>query len=90
MSTKDKLIKNLEAQITAWEKEAEAKQAEAEKKQARAENEKAGAALKEEFTEKIRSLQSDIEAAKEKLKEIKSAGEDRMADLKRQVSDWLG
>ena len=90
MSLKDQLIKKLESRMTALEKEADAKKAEAEKKQAEAETEEASAAIKSELTEKIRSIQSDIATVRTKLDEIKTAGEARMEEFKRQIGDWIG
>ena len=89
MSIKDNLINKLESQIDAWDKEIEAAKAEAEKKEAQAETEKASALLKEGIMDDVHSLQKKINAAKQKITEIRNAGEDRLDKFKAQISDWL-
>ena len=89
MSLKDDLVKKLESQIDAWDKEVAAKKAEAEKKQAAAETEKAAAELKDGMMDNVRSLQANIDAAKKKITEIREAGEDSIDGFKKQISDWL-
>ncbi len=89
MSLKDNLIKKLESQIDAWDKEVEAKKAAAEQKEAEAETEKAAAEVKDGILDNVRSLQADINAAKKKITEIREAGEDRIDGFKKQISDWL-
>jgi hypothetical protein len=89
MSLKDDLIKKLESQIDAWDKEIEAKKAKAKKKEAEAETEKAAADLKDGMMDNVRSLQANINEAKKKITEIRQAGEDSIDDFKAQVRDWL-
>jgi len=89
MGLKDTLISKLESQIDAWDKEIEATKAEAEKKEAQAETDKAGAQFKEEVMDTVQGLQSNIESARKKIKEIQNAGEDRIDDFKAQIDDWL-
>ena len=89
MSMKDNLIKKLETQIDAWDKEIDAAKAKAEKKEAQAEAEKSDTRLKEEMMDNVRSLQSNIDTAKKKIQEIRNAGEDRVDDFKAQLRDWL-
>jgi len=89
MSMKDNLIKKLETQIDAWDKEIDAAKAKAEKKEAQAEAEKSDTHLKEEMMDNVRSLQANVDAAKKKIQEIQNAGEDRVEDFKAQIRDWL-
>jgi phage I-like protein len=89
MSMKDSLIKKLESQIDAWDKEIEAAKAKAREKEAQAETEQDGARLKEEMMDNVHSLQDKIDTAKKKISEIQKAGEERLDELKTQVSDWL-
>ena len=89
MSLKDDLIKKLESQIDAWDKEIAAKKAEAEKKEAEAETEKATAELNDGIMDTVRSLQANVNAAKKKITEIRAAGEDHIDGFKAQIKDWL-
>lgn len=89
MSMKDDLIKKLESQIDAWDKQIEATKAKAKEKEAQAETEKAGARLKEGMMDNVRSLQEKVDAAQKKIKEIQNAGEDRLDEFKAQIRDWL-
>lgn len=89
LSIKDSLIKKVENQIDAWEKEVESAKAQAREKESQAENEKAGAELREEAVDQVRDLQDKIDSARQKLDEIRRAGEDQIDDIKRRMGDWF-
>jgi exonuclease VII large subunit len=89
MSLQEKLVKRLETQIDAWDKEIESAKAEAKNKEAQADAEKAEAQLREEMMDKVHKLQSKIEYAKSKIDEIGKAGEEQLDDLKTKLNDFL-
>ena len=88
-SLKDKLIKDIDSRINAWEKKIEAEKADAEKKQSKAESEKAEAELKKQMTENVNALRSKIDTAQKKIKEVQESGAQQLENLKNQVDSWL-
>ena len=55
----------------------------------RAEDEKAKAEIQREFSEHMQSLEHRIDAARDKLGELKDASEDQLEQLRRRIDDWL-
>ncbi|PAV25916.1 hypothetical protein C8D92_1081 [Tamilnaduibacter salinus] len=89
MSLKDSIVKKLETQSNAWTKKIDSLRAQAEEKMAKAEDEQAEARIQQEFTEQIQKLEENVEKARTRMNEAKDAGEDKIADLKKRVDEWL-
>jgi seryl-tRNA synthetase len=89
MSLKESLQQKLETQTDYWSKQVQALQAEADEKMAKAKDDQAEAKIQKEMSEKIESLENQIEEARQKLSEVKDSGEDKLADLKATIDDWL-
>ena len=89
MSLKDSLQQKLETQTEHWSKQVQALQAEADEKMAKAKDDQAEAQIQKEMSEKIESLENQIEEARVKLSEIKDSGEDKLSELKATIEDWL-
>ena len=83
------LIDKLESQIEVWDKTIEALKANAERKKALAKTKKADARLKEEVLNTVFELQENIASAKKRIKEIRTAGEIRLNELRDQINSWL-
>lgn len=89
MSLKDSLQRKLETQTEHWSKQIDSLRADAETKAAKAKDDQAEAEIQKEFSEKIQSLENQIETARTKFAEIRSSGEDRLEDLKKRIDEWL-
>lgn len=89
MSLKESLQRKLETQTEEWSKRIESLRADAERRMAEAEDEKAEAQIQREFSERIQDLEDKIEAARNKLGEIKDSSEDQLENLKKHIEDWL-
>ncbi|MGM0451994.1 MAG: hypothetical protein ACQERN_02360 [Thermodesulfobacteriota bacterium] len=89
MSVKDSLIEKLQSRINAWQKEVEEKKAEASREEAEAENQKAEAKLKRKTLDRVHALENNISEARQKIDQLRQAGESQIEDLKRRVDSWL-
>lgn len=89
MSLKDSLQRKLETQTEHWSKQIDSLRAEAETKMAKAKDDQAEAEVQKEFSEKIQSLEDQIETARTRLSELRDSGEDQLANLKKRIEDWL-
>jgi len=89
MTLQDILIKKLEYQIFAWEKEIEKARA-APRQKTEAEKEPHPVAdITEDPQAYIERLERNLEAARKKIDEVKEADQDRLRVLKIQLSDWM-
>lgn len=79
---KDELIAKLNKQINAWNKEVELAMADAQ-------NEKATENLKKEKEKKQQELKAKIDSAKNKISELKEASEDKITQIKNDISSWF-
>jgi DNA-binding transcriptional regulator GbsR (MarR family) len=89
MSLKDSLQRKLETQTEHWSKQIDKLRSDAEEKAARAKDDQAEAEVQKEFSEKIQSLESQIETARARLGEIRESGEDQLENLKKRIDEWL-
>jgi len=89
MSLKDTITDKLEKQLDVWEKKLDGLKADFEEYKAKAKNDHATENLKNKTRERIGALQEDIEAARDRLKELRESGESRFKELRGQVEDWL-
>lgn len=89
MSLKDSLQRKLETQTEHWSKQIDKLRSDAEEKAAQAKDDQAEAEVQKEFSEKIQSLESQIETARAKLSEVKGSGEDQLDNLKKRIDEWL-
>lgn len=89
MSLKESLQQKLETQTEHWSKRVQALQAEADEKMAKAKDDQAEAQIQKEMSEKIETLENQIEEARQKLSEIRDSGEDKLEQLKATIDDWL-
>ena len=79
---KDELIAKLNKQINAWNKEVESAMADAQ-------NDKATEDLKMEKKKKQQELKAKIDRAKNKISELKEASEDKITQIKNDISSWF-
>lgn len=89
MSLRESLLNKLQTQTEHWSRQIDQLRAEADAKMAKAEDDKAEAEIQKEFSEKIQSLEDQIETARTKLGELKESGEDQLDNLKRRIDEWL-
>ncbi|MDY6797870.1 MAG: hypothetical protein SVX28_03835 [Pseudomonadota bacterium] len=89
MSLKESLQQKLETQTEYWSKKVQALQAEADEKMAKAKDDQAEARIQKEMSEKIESLENQIEEARQKLSQVKDSREDKLSELKATINDWL-
>jgi peptidoglycan hydrolase CwlO-like protein len=89
MSLKESLQQKLETQTEYWSKQVQALQAEADEKMAKAKDDQAEARIQKEMSEKIESLENQIEEARQKLAEVKDSSEDKLSELTATINDWL-
>ncbi len=89
MSLKDSLQRKLETQTEHWSKQIDKLRSDAEEKAARAKDDQAEAEVQKEFSEKIQSLESQIETARARLSEVRDSGEDQLENLKKRIDEWL-
>ncbi|KEF31481.1 Putative coiled coil protein [Marinobacter nitratireducens] len=89
MSLKDSLLNKLQTQTEHWSKQIEQLRAEADQKIAKAKDDQAEAEIEKEFSEKIQSLEDQVETARTKLGELRTSGEDQLDDLKKRIEEWL-
>ncbi|MBW7470636.1 hypothetical protein QQF73_05605 [Marinobacter sp. M216] len=89
MSVRESLLTKLQTQTERWSKQIDQVRAEAEAKMAKAEDDKAEAEIQREFSEKIQSLEDQIETARARLGELRDSGEDQLDNLKRRIDEWL-
>lgn len=89
MGMKEALEKKIEGQLEKWENEIEEMKARSKKKEAQAKAEKADADMQQEYYERIEKLQNASRQAKEKLDELKKAGEDSWENMKSDIETLL-
>ncbi|MDY6841134.1 MAG: hypothetical protein SV429_06445 [Pseudomonadota bacterium] len=89
MSLRESLLNKLQTQTEYWSRQIDHLRAEAETRIAKAEDDKAEAEIQKEFSEKIRSIEDQIETARARLGELKESGEDQLDNLKRRIDEWL-
>ncbi|MET4025854.1 TolA-binding protein [Marinobacter sp. MBR-99] len=89
MSLKDSLQRKLETQTEHWSKQIESLRAEANEKIAKAKDEEAEAQIQRDFSERIQAMEDQIEAARNKLGELKESGENQLDELKKRIDEWL-
>ncbi|ROU02115.1 hypothetical protein EB809_01015 [Marinobacter sp. R17] len=89
MSLKDTLMTKLETQTEYWSKQIDSLRAQSEEKMAKAKDEQAEAEIQEDFAKRIQELEDNVESARQKMGELREAGEDRLSDLKKRVEEWL-
>lgn len=89
MSLKDSLVSKLETQTEYWNKQIDKLRADSEERIAKAKDEQAEAEIQKEVSEKIQSLESQMDEARQKANEIRDAGESRLDDLKKRIDEWL-
>lgn len=89
MSLKDSLLSKLETQTDYWSKQIDKLRADSEERIAKAKDEQAEAEIQKEVSEKIQSLETQMDEARQKADEIREAGESRLDDLKKRVDEWL-
>ncbi len=89
MSLQDILIKKLEYQIFAWQKEIEkARNAPPPKHRGETDRDLI-AVIDEDNTAYIERLERNLEAARKKIEEVRQADGERLLALKKQLSDWM-
>jgi chromosome segregation ATPase len=89
MSLKDSLQRKLQTQTDAWRKQIDKLRQDAETRKAKAEDDKAEAQIQQDVSKKIQELEASIDSALGKLEELRSAGEDKLKDLKKQIDSWF-
>lgn len=89
MSLKDTLVSKLETQTEYWNKQIDKLRADSEERIAKAKDEQAEAEIQKEVSEKIQSLESKMDEARQKANEVREAGESHLDDLKKRVDEWL-
>jgi len=91
MALQEILIRKLEYQIFAWQKQIQKARAEASGRQKPKGGEDANAigSMDEDTTEYIRRLERNLEAARKKIEEVRQADPERLLILKKQLSDWM-
>jgi GTP1/Obg family GTP-binding protein len=86
---KDYLQRKQETQTEHWSKQIESLRAEANEKIAKAKDEEAEAQIQRDFSERIQAMEDQIEAARNKLGELKESGENQLDELKKRIDEWL-
>ena len=89
MTLREILIKKLEYQIFAWQKEVEAARKEPRQRTEAEKDPNAVAEINEDPESYIERLERNLEAARKKIGEVEQADEKRLLVLKRQLSDWM-
>ncbi len=89
MSLKDSLVSKLETQTGHWSKQIDKLRADSEERIAKARDAQAEAEIQKEVSEKIQSLESRMDEARQKANELRDAGENRLDDLKKRIDEWL-
>ncbi len=91
MALQDILLRKLEYQIFAWQKEVRKARAEAvgpRKPKMTGDADRIGK-IDEDPSEYVRRLERNIEAARKKITEVREADQERLLELKKQLSDWM-
>lgn len=91
MALQEILVRKLEYQIFAWQKQVQKARAEAAgpKKREMAEDADRIGKIDEDPAEYMRRLERNIEAARKKIEEVREADQERLLVLKKQLSDWM-
>jgi hypothetical protein len=89
MALQDILIKKLEYQIFAWQKEIERFRDNPPHQSAPEGDKERIAVVKDDPQEYIERLERNLEAARSKMDEVRQADEKRLLELKQQLSDWM-
>ncbi len=89
MQLQDSIVKSIESQINAWQHELKEIKAKAKKEIAEADKAKADAEIKHKMAQKAERIERDIKKAQNKIKEVQSAGSDKLQSLKKEVDKWL-
>lgn len=89
MALQEILIKKLEYQIFAWQKQIDKAKAEARRKQGFTENDDTIDKIEQDLLEYAKRIERNLEAARKKTEEIREADEKKLIKLKKQISDWL-
>jgi hypothetical protein len=89
MAIREILIKKLEYQIFAWQKEMEKVRSAPPRKPETAPEEAAIARFEQDPAEYVERLERNLAAAHRKIEEVRQADEDRLLVLKRQLHDWM-
>lgn len=89
MGIRDSLEKKIEGQLEKWENEIEEMKARSKKKEAEAKAEKADADIQQEYYDRIETLQKASKQARQKLEELRQAGEDSLEGLRSEIEKLL-
>ncbi len=89
MSVKEALEKKIETQLEKWEDQIKEMKAKAKAQESKAEAEKADAKLQQEYYDKIEKIQNAYGQTKQKLDELRQAGDDSWESIKTEVEKLL-
>ena len=89
MTLREILIKKLEYQIFAWQKEIEKSRTTAHHSSKSEKDPYAVAKIDEDPQAYIQRMERNLEAARKKIEEVRQADEKRLMVLKKQLSDWM-
>ncbi len=89
MGIRDSLEKKIEGQLEKWENEIEEMKARSKKKEAEAKAEKADADIQQEYYDRIETLQKASAQARQKLDELRQAGENSLEGLRSEIENLL-
>ena len=89
MALRETLIKKLEYQIFAWQKEIEKVPTTPRQRPEAERDPQAVAEIHEDPQAYVQRLERNLEAARKKIEEVEQADEKRLLVLKKQLSDWM-
>lgn len=89
MALREILVKKLEYQIFAWQKEIDTARKSPPQTTEAGKNPHAVAEINEDPQSYIQRLERNLKAAQKKIDEVEQADEKRLLVLKKQLSDWM-